>query len=372
MNNKFLTLLAASSLAFFMQACGDDSSSSSAPGEDAEQTATAASVYVFGTDYTAGELHAVKDGKVASEGIEFHQDAKLVSAGGNLFVLERYGADNLVLFNTEKNEVTWQVSLDDFSNPADVVMASKDEAWVALDGADKLIKVAVKDGKTKKTVNTGDFAIGEDGNPHATDLEVSGDTLFVLFNRYYSKKVDTNFVTVYPNGLVAMYKLSDGELLDTISLVTQNPMAMAKAKAGIFVASQGDYNDAWGTDADDNRGIEKLDLSKKSSKLFVSGKKLGGGVSAMAVNADDNEAYVAIYKSYGDVPVVEVDLEKGDTEIIKGVADAEGSIAVDQATGKVYIGDRSYGEESVYVYDGDKVEKIDNGKALPPYSIVLL
>jgi hypothetical protein len=87
-------------------------------------------------------------------------------------------------------------------------------------------------------------------------------------------------------GLLAMYKLSDGTLLDTIPLLTKNPMAVKVVKGNVYVGTQGEYNPVtWGIDADDNRGIEKIDLKNKKSELWVSGAELGGGVNLMEVNA---------------------------------------------------------------------------------------
>ena len=131
------------------------------------------------------------------------------------------------------------------------------------------------------------------------------------------------------------------------------------------MASTGEYNAAGGTDADENRGIEKVDLEKKTSEIIVTGKTLGGGIYAFA--NEGSIAYVGIYKAWGDVPLSKVDLAKKEAKKIEGVADAEGSIAV--ADGIVFIGDRSMGDEKLLKYDGSKVSKLDNPKgALPAYS----
>ena len=60
----------------------------------------------------------------------------------------------------------------------------------------------------------------------------------------------------------------------------------------VYVATHGEYNAANGTDADDKRGIEKVNVSKKKSELYISGKDLGGGVASIAV--EDGVIYAAI------------------------------------------------------------------------------
>lgn len=197
--------------------------------------------------------------------------------------------------------------------------------------------------------------------PNAADLEVSGDTLFAVFQRYTLS--DDGYTALFnDNGLLALYKLRDGTLLDTIPLVTKNPSAVKVVKGNVYVATHGEYNESWGTDADDNRGIEKIDLKKKKSELWVSGTALGGGVTLFEVNAKTGKGYVAIDKFYGSVPVVEVDLASKSVKNIDGVTDATGGFFMD-ASGKLYIGDRGFmdwdtyemGNMNVRVYDGTEL-----------------
>ena len=174
---KFLMLATASSLALYMTACSDNSTSAD------DDPLKPASVYVFGSDYKTGELRWVNEDGVSDNSVQFYQDSKIVGVDDNLFVLERIGTDNLSLVDASENKVKWQVSLGDGANPSDVVKANKDEVWVALEGAAKFVKVAVKDGKITKTVKTKQFNQGKASTPDLVDFEVSGDTLFALFQR---------------------------------------------------------------------------------------------------------------------------------------------------------------------------------------------
>ena len=152
---------------------------------------------------------------------------------------------------------------------------------------------------------------------------------------------------------------------------SKNPSALAVVDGAVYVATHGEYNDAYGTDADDKRGIEKVDVSKKSSKLYISGEDLGGGVKFMAV--EDGIAYVAIDMGYDEafnakVEVRKVDLSSKEVSKIEEISDASGSIAV--KNGKLYAGDRS--ASKIAVWKGEKRPSIKQPKgALPPYSIAL-
>ena len=204
--------------------------------------------------------------------------------------------------------------------------------------------------------------------PNAVDLEVSGDTLFAVFQRYTLS--DDGYTALFnDNGLLALYKLSDGTLLDTIPLVTKNPSAVKVVKGNVYVATHGEYNTtSWGTDADDNRGIEKVDLKNKKSELWVSGTKLGAGVYTMDVDEITDKAYVAVYKAYQDVPAVEVYLASKTVKTINGIIDATGSILFDSKSNLAYIGDRGSIDFNTgnmttmvaYTYDGTNLTALYN------------
>jgi DNA-binding beta-propeller fold protein YncE len=368
---KYSTLLAAVGAAFMMQACGDDSSSSPSGPEKLEVSIAGV---VFGSDYQTGELRWIdKDGEISKKSLSFHQDSKVVTNGADLYVLERKGADNITKIDPDKLEsegkkaVVWQVSLDDDANPTDMAFDG-DQAWVALQNADSLVKISTKDGKVKKSIKTGKFAYEGEKSPYVADIELDDGFLYVLFQRY---TMDENWVTTYPKGLLAIYDASSGDLKDTIQLKTKNPSTIAIVDGEVYVATHGEYNAASGTDADSKRGIEKVNVSKKKSELLISGEKLGGGIVSMVV--DDDIVYVNIdlgmdanYAAIQELKKVNLSSKK--VEDIDGFTDMSGSMAIDD--GLLYVGDR--GASAVVTWNGKKKNTIKQPKgALPPYNIAL-
>jgi len=368
---KYSTLLAAVGAAFMMQACGDDSSSSPSGPEKLEVSIAGV---VFGSDYQTGELRWIdKDGEISKKSLSFHQDSKVVTNGADLYVLERKGADNITKIDPDKLEsegkkaVVWQVSLDDDANPTDMAFDG-DQAWVALQNADSLVKISTKDGKVKKSIKTGKFAYEGEKSPYVADIELDDGSLYVLFQRY---TMDENWVTTYPKGLLAIYDASSGDLKDTIQLKTKNPSTIAIVDGEVYVATHGEYNAASGTDADSKRGIEKVNVSKKKSELLISGEKLGGGIVSMVV--DDDIVYVNIdlgmdanYAAIQELKKVNLSSKK--VEDIDGFTDLSGSMAIDD--GLLYVGDR--GASAVVTWNGKKKNTIKQPKgALPPYNIAL-
>ena len=292
-----LAALAAFGLTFGLVACGDDSSSSVSDKVDVSLTGV-----VYTSDYKTGELRWIdKEGNVSEKSLSFHQDSKVVVDGADLYVLEAIGADNISKIDPEKLEtegkkaVTWQASLDDGSNPVDMAF-DDDEAWVALQAADSLVKISTKDGKVLESIKTGKFSYKGEATPYVADIALKSGKLYVLMQRYTMDP--TTWVTTYPKGLLAIYDASTGDLKDTIQLKTKNPKAIIVDDDAIYVATHGEYNAASGTDADEKRGIEKINESKKSSSLYISGKELGGGVADVVV--EDGIAYVALNLGYDE------------------------------------------------------------------------
>lgn len=369
--NKFIAGLAIAGLTFGLTACGDDSSSSSASGPlvgDAEL----AGVIFDGGDYQVpeGELRWIDvDGNISEKSLSFYQDSRVATNGNDVFVMEGLGTDNISMVKPEfieegaKKAVVWQVKFEN-SNPVDMAFDGE-EAWVALQNADSLVKISTKDGKVVKSIKTGDFATGEEVSPYVTDVEFDDGTLYVLMQRYSS---DENFVFTYPKGLVAIYDGSTGKLQDTIQLVTNNPTKFTLYKGNLYVATMGEYNENFGTDADNKRGIEKVDLKAKKSELLVSGEKLGGGIYGFT--AEDGVAFAAIYKAWGSTPVMKIDLENKTVEEVKGIADAQATLAYKD--GALYVGDHTMGKEKIYVYKDGKLTGFEQPKgAQAPYSIAL-
>lgn len=353
---------------------GEASSSSVEESSSSSEISVSLTGVVFGSDYTTGELRWIdKDGEISKKSLSFHQDSKVVTNGADLYVLERKGADNITKIDPDKLEsegkkaVVWQVSLDDDANPTDMAFDG-DQAWVALQNADSLVKISTKDGKVKKSIKTGKFAYEGESSPYVADIELDDGSLYVLFQRY---TMDENWVTTYPKGLLAIYDASSGDLKDTIQLKTKNPSTIAIVDGEVYVATHGEYNAANGTDADSKRGIEKVNVSKKKSELLISGEDLGGGIASMVV--DGEVVYVSINLGYDEnyaaiQALKKVDISAKKVDDVEGFSDMSGSMAIDD--GLLYVGDRSV--PAVVTWNGKKKNTIKQPKgALPPYNIAL-
>ena len=361
MNKKLLSLLASVSFALFMSACGDDSSSSASieclDNENCLDEDLSSSSEDDGSSSSAKSSKDKSSSSVKKDGKSSSSEKATSSSSAKKDEKSSSSAKDEKSSSSEKK--------DEKSSSSEKVESSSSEAPVSSSSAEP---------ESSSSVELKVTYLSE--TPNAADLEVSGDTLFAVFQRYVPVEGGADFKDP---GLLAMFKLSDGTLLDTVQLLTKNPMSVKVVKGNVYVGTQGEYNSSWGIDADENRGIEKIDLKKKKSELWVSGEKLGGGVNSMEVNAADGKAYVAVYKAYGTVPVVEVDLASKTVKSVGDVMDGSGGLFYDADAKLLYIGDRGFmdwnppydmGNMFVHVYDGKTLKAAtDEDGFLQSYSI---
>jgi len=223
--------------------------------------------------------------------------------------------------------------------------------------------------KTIKYANT---------TPNLADLEVSGDTLFAIFQRQNSD------YTISHNGLLAMFDLESGDLLDTIQLSTKNPIAVKIVNGFAYVATAGTYNASYALSADNNRGLEKVDIKQKTSTLMTTGTKLGGGINDFVVDAKNGKGYALVYKSNSVTPkIVEINLATGSITKTIGsndLYDPEGGLDFDEENGILYIGERYMNWKTyemsinVFAYNGSTLSYISDAdpeyeEYRMPYSI---
>ena len=357
MNKKILTLLASMSLAFFMSACGDDNSSST------------------GVDCLENESCLDDDLSSASDD-ESSSSVKGKSSSSSKAKSSSSVKKDEKSSSSEKDAKSSSSKKDEKSSSSEPPASSSSEA---KSSSSEAVSSSSEEPESSSSVELKVTYLSE--TPNAADLEVSGDTLFAVFQRYVPVTGGADFKEP---GLLAMYKLSDGTLLDTIPLLTKNPMAVKVVKGNVYVGTQGEYNPVtWGIDADDNRGIEKIDLKNKKSELWVSGAELGGGVNLMEVNAKEGKAYVAVYRAYGDVFVVEVDLASKSVKSVGKEVDATGGLFYDANKNLLYIGDRGVvdlttfeaSDMGVRAYDGTTFTSLTSEEPYEflyqPYSITV-
>jgi len=404
MNKKILPFLVSLSLALFLSACGDDSSSSSGLGIECLDNEDC-----LDEESSSSEEESSSSVKIKSSSSSVKGKSSASKDKSSSSVDEDESSSSKDKSSASKDKSSSSAKKDESSSSANKDKSSssakKDDSSSSKDKSSSSVVSSSSKGKSSSSVasssskpksSSGESSSSSEpessssvqmkvtylsDSPNAADLEVSGDTLFALFQRYTPDS--RGYAEFNDNGLVALYKLSTGELLDTIPLLTKNPQAIKMVKGSLYVGTQGAYNSAGNIDADNERGIEKIDLKKKKSELWVSGAELGGGVYMMDVDYASGKAYATVYKSYGNAPVVEVDLASKAVKSVGKVTDGSGSLFFDQSKGVLYIGDRGFidldtyamGDMGIRSYDGTTFTSLTSEEPYEfiyqPYSITV-
>ena len=366
MNKKILTLLASMSLAFFMSACGDDNSSSA--GVDCLDNENCLDDDISSDSDDAKSSSSVKKDDKSSSSKKDEKSSSSTKDESSSSVKDDSSSSVNSSSSAKDDKSSSSEKKDDESSSSEKKDEKSSSSEKVESSSSEAESSSSEEPESSSSVELKITYLSE--TPNAADLEVSGDTLFAVFQRSYTGE-DFN-VHFDDNGLLALYKLSDGTLLDTITLATKNPQAVKMVKGSLYVGTTGGtYNSSWGTDADEERGIEKVDLKNKKSELWVSGTQLGAGVYMMEADPKKGKIYVVINKGYdaefnANMPVMEVDVATKAVKSVGDVSDGSGTLFVDATTGKLYIGDRGFmhgdpfemGQMNVRVYDGTKLTSL--------------
>lgn len=253
--------------------------------------------FVFGTDYVTGSLSAVdlpprtNHCDVASPG----SDAVLRFFDGRLYVVNRFGGDNVQVVHPVTYATTFQFSVGNGSNPHDIAFASPTKAYVTRFESPELWIVNPQTGAHTGTIALGAFA-DADGNPEMDRMIVVGPLLFVSLERINRPggyvPDDTALVAVVDTRADTLVDC-DPALPGTqaIQLQLANPVTtfqFDRATSRLLVGCAGAYGALDG-------GIEWVDpVNLESGGVAITEAALGGDVGDVVwVDAQRSYAIVA-------------------------------------------------------------------------------
>lgn len=368
MKNKLSLLpLAAFAATTLFSGCLFDSEEKKS--NDGAGVETKSAVVAFTSDYTTGALRWVSGDSIPSGSIAFNSDSKIVAHGQTLYVMERTGADNLVILDLEtlpSTEGIKQVALEDGANPMDLVVVNDTLAWVALYGKDYLLAINPKTGKAKDSIDIGDYKATGSSVPMAQSVLLYGDTLIVLLQRLGAS------YAVEEKGMVVLMDAYTGKIIDDVELKGKNPFGGIVLGSKLLVSCQGD---AYGNpDFDDTKSLDQLDLKTGEVKVLTTSKNLGGGPTSLAYDEANDILYIGSYRKYLDVAVAQVNPNTGAviSKAIPDVKNAFGGIAYDAEAKLLYVGEQvSSTEGALLTWDGKTTVAIPGKKLLPMASIAV-
>jgi hypothetical protein len=236
--------------------------------------------YVITTDFATGALSVVDvDSRQVTPNVaSIHSDATLRLYGGLIYVVNRFGGDNIQVIDPANGYSTVrQFSTGNGSNPQDIAFASASKAYVSRYGSSDLLIVDPRNGSTLGTISLAAFA-DSDGLPEMARMAIVRQYLFVACQRL------TNFAASNPSMVVVIDigtdKVVDAQPLvpgiQAITLTGRNPFtdfAYDAQDDELLIGCAGTFGVLDG-------GIERIDPVHLGSRGFaITETALGGDVN---------------------------------------------------------------------------------------------
>jgi hypothetical protein len=333
--------------------CGDDSTKP----KDSLQL-ECGSYAVITTDYSFGglsEVSADTTGSVLKDLASIHSDAVGRSYQGLIFVVNRFGQDNVQVIDPGANFTTIrQIPVGAGSNPHDIAFVSAERAYVSRYSSDGLLEINPATGAILDTISLAAFADG-DGVPDMDRLLYRAPYLYVSIER-----IDFGggtYMPVAPSWL-AVVDTRSNDVVDVdpatpgiqgIRLAGLNPsapMIFDDAEGLLLVPEVGAYGILDG-------GVEKVDLtSGVPAGWLVREESLGGDLIDFALGRGGH-AYATVALAGGTTALVAFDTGTGE-RIGEAIYTSPGYDLSDLAVtdcGALIVCDMNYENPGLRIYD---------------------
>lgn len=320
------------------------------------------------TDYSSGNLAVLAEG--ASEAqvdvLPIHSDNAVFSYAGALYVVEKFGKDNIIKVDADDlspSGVVYQYSVGNGANPQAIAFVSAGRAYVTRYGDTKLW-IINPNAASEVNFKIGEIDLSEyaddDGLPEMAPLTLIGGKLYVGIQR-----LDRNSGWVPLDAKVVVIDTATDAVIKVIALEKGNPQAMAAFGGMLYVSTGGSLFDP--TDG----AIEQIALSTdEHAGLLVTEADLGGNAGGLAIRSGD-KGYVVV-GSWPDYVVKPFDPGTGAIgEALPGPSEVS-TMAIGPS-GSLYVLDRSQETPGVYVYNAkDQLTAGPISTGLPPNTIAFV
>jgi hypothetical protein len=332
--------------------------------------------FVTTTDYQTGSASVVwLDSTYTTEKdvASIHSDAIARYFDGLIYVVNRFGADNIQILDPAKGFATArQFTVGNGADPHDIVVLRETKAYVTRYNRTDLWVVDPSTGTKTGSVDLSVFADG-DGIPEMDHLLLMGDHLFVSVQR-----IDRD--TWRPVGMsyLAVVDVSADTLLDVtpattgtqaIALAATNPFSDVKvdtSTGNLYVACAGE----WGT-ADS--GVEAVNpTTLRSGGIVLAGTTVGGDITDVELVSAETGYAIITDASFHNV-LVRFNPSTGD---VTATVYAPGEFVLQDIerapTGELFLTDRSVTNPGIRLYNvetGAEITNIPIDVGLPPFQI---
>ena len=275
--------------------------------------AHAARAYVVESDFSSGSFFTANSvtRALSCNAASVHSDARVRWYNGQVFVINRFGADNIQVLDGTTSAFVRQFSVGNGSNPYDIAFASPTRAYVCRYASADVWIVDPSTGAHTGTVSLAGLA-DADGKPEADRMIMVGPLLFISLQRVDQNggflPTDSSLVAVVDTRTDALVDCDaaaaglQGILLPLVNPVT--PFVFDAPRTRLYVGCAGRYNVNDG-------GIVALDpVSLTATGVVATEAALGGDVLDLAWR-DDDRAYAIVGDAAFNTSLVRWTLQSG-------------------------------------------------------------
>jgi len=327
-------------------------------------------LFVVESDFQSGVLESIdlETNTLTALDLPIYSDAVVRTYNGAVYILERFGADNVLKFDpsaTDESGVVYQQHLGDGWNPVGIEFVSATKAYIANHNAAHISVFDPTAHTITGSIDISDYTFKPDSNtsPYANEMVLVGDRLYVMLQRR------NGFNPGAPTLILTIDTETDANLAaDSIRCQYQNGYDMVYVDGALYVTNPGN-----GFVVGDG-AIEKVDLATGAVSTVIDENTLGGNPNQI-VHKSGTHFYVQNYIGWQNVSVVEVDAAAGTVvETLPGVKDAFGGLCYDAASAKLYVGERDSSAIGVHVYENNVhvAGPIMSENSLPPSGMAIV
>ncbi len=332
-------------------------------------------VFAIATDFDTGSFAtvALDDRGVSPVSAQrrVHSDAVPRVFGGLVYVVNRFGADNIQVLDPGRDfETRFQCSTGNGSNPHDIAFVDAQKAYVSLYQETDLLIV-----NPSAASDCSDFVLGrvdlsafadKDGIPEMDQMAIVGGKLYVALQHLDRN----NFFQPAEAGEIAIVDVATDAVEGSITLSGTNPVESTK---GLPVSGDSLVLGETGSFGVNDGGIERVDLgSGQAQGFFITDADLGGDITDFAL-VSDRLGYAVVSLPDFTSALVSFDPLDRTSRVIAG-SDFLSDIELDDR-GEIYAADRTLTAPGLRVFrteDGAELTPAPLPLGLPPFELVFL
>lgn len=345
-------------------------------------------------EYVAAALSDYVKGAVALFNDSFPKNAKIIldenivgsdivlrGFGSTLAVVNRYGGDQVQLFDAESDFSLFNAFFTGGgSNPQDALLASGGlytTVYATKDYEGNPIKI---DGNPIGDVlifdpDTGNIKSQIDLTPYSKNNQPNSSIIIEAEGKIYTIVQDLNMFTPDTNGKLIVINPSTNQVITKIDLNGFNPVDMiyAEQQGKLFIACAGDFMSL----SETNAGIEAIDIAnQKTLGLIMKEDAIGNNATKVRVISDQLGVIATSNFNISDISFV-ASFNPQTGEIIDKIYGSGTSNVMDilaDKNGVLWIADRDGTGDGVICIDPKTGEILDpmTTLAMPPVSLATL